>query len=80
MDIIKETIINDSILYVKSKFSGTRLDVYYGRKAYENKKRGHYAEENGSECCNRQAPALEVFRIGTSLCLKISGSLSFPLN
>lgn len=72
--MIKKTIINDLVMYVKLKVSGLRRDYYFNRKGCDNKERGHFAIENGEIVCKRPAPALDIIPSGDSLLLEISGS------
>ena len=79
-DIIKRTIVNDSVMYVRYKESGLRSDYYFNRKSCENEKRGHLAIENGEVVYNRPAPALEILMSGSSLFLNVSGSIVKTIN
>lgn len=78
--MIKQTIIDDLVMYVKLKLIGTRLDVYFGRKAYPKNNRGHFVMENGEIKHNRSAPALEIVKSENQIYAKISGSNTFPIN
>ena len=71
----KRIIVNDDVMFVKARESGTRLDAYYGRKALDNKDRGHYAIENDIVICDRPATALIVTASGSGLVTNVSGSI-----
>lgn len=76
---MKKTIINDLIMYVKSRVSGLRVDYYYNRKGCDNEERGHFATEDGKVVCDRPAPALNVTLSGSSTFLSVSGSALIPI-
>ena len=69
---MKKTIINDSVIYVKSKESGSRIDYYFNRKAHDNERRGHFAIKDEKVVCNRPTQALSINVSGGFIFLSIS--------
>ena len=77
--MIKKTIINNLVIYVKLKEIGLRSDYFFNRKGLSNEERGHFVLNNGKIVYNRPVPALSVCLSGSSLFLNISGSTLIPI-
>lgn len=77
--MIKKTIINNEVMYVKMRESGLKTDYYFNRKACDNEERGHSVMIDREIEYNRPAPALNVILSCGSPCLNISGSNLIPL-
>ena len=71
----KKVIINDENIYVKSKESGSRTDIYYNRKACNNSKRGHSVIKEGKIVINSSAPALDIVMVSGMGNVSVSGVL-----
>jgi len=78
--VVKTTIVDDSVMYLKLRESGLRTDYYFNRKACDNGVRGHFAIESGIVVYQRPAPALDITLSGSFLFLNISGSLLIRVN
>jgi len=81
--MIKKDVINDEVMYVRSKESigktGSRFEVYFNRKACTYEERGHFVIEAGSVVHNNSAPALRIVMSGSSPFLEVSGAITQPI-
>lgn len=77
--MIKKTIIDDEVMYVKLRERGLKIDIYFNRKGCSNNDRGHFVKVDNKIVHQRPAPALNVISSGESLFLETSGAITCPI-